>query len=297
MRDEAVTEPGRPAPQRRLGVDAPGPGQHDRRREQVAERGLGPAGVRGAQRVDRDRGPVERLGVVAGREPDRRGLAVELVRVEQRRQAGADAVDDRVRALLRLLDLLPVGHHLGDGVRGDVAEDVRVAADELVVDAAGDVGDRERAGLLGEHRVEHHLVQQVAELVLEPRVVRRSAPGRRARPPGAPRSPRRPRRPPRAGSAASEWCVCSASHGQPPGPRSRSDSATQRRELAGDRGRAGVDEHRGEVVGLDVAVERLERHREHVLRRESEPLQHGDRRVGGQRLEQRELHVGQHAAG
>ena len=49
----------------------------------------------------------------------------------------------------------------------DVAEHVRVAAHELVVDAARDVGHGERAGLLREHRVEHDLVEQVAELVLE----------------------------------------------------------------------------------------------------------------------------------
>ena len=46
-------------------------------------------------------------------------------------------------------------------------EHVRVAGVELVVDAAGDVGEGELALLGGQHRVEHHLEQQVAELLLE----------------------------------------------------------------------------------------------------------------------------------
>ena len=47
---------------------------------------------------------------------------------------------------------------------------MRVAVDELVVDAPADVGEREGAPLGGEHRVEHDLEQQVAELLLEVRV-------------------------------------------------------------------------------------------------------------------------------
>ena len=46
-------------------------------------------------------------------------------------------------------------------------EHVRVAGVELVVDPAGDVGEGELALLGGQHRVEHHLEQQVAELLLE----------------------------------------------------------------------------------------------------------------------------------
>ena len=40
-----------------------------------------------------------------------------------------------------------------------------MAADELVVDAVDDVGDREPALLLGDRGVELDLVQQVAELL------------------------------------------------------------------------------------------------------------------------------------
>ena len=46
-------------------------------------------------------------------------------------------------------------------------EHVRVARVELVVDAPGDVGQRELALLGGQHRVEHHLEQEVAELLLQ----------------------------------------------------------------------------------------------------------------------------------
>ena len=84
--------------------------------------------------------------------------------------------------LLLLLDLLPVAHHVVDRRGVDRAEDVRVAAHELVVDAPFDVAEAERADLLGEHDVEDHLVEQVPELVDERgvrRVVGVGAAGRR----------------------------------------------------------------------------------------------------------------------
>ena len=46
-------------------------------------------------------------------------------------------------------------------------EHVGVAGVELVVDAPGDVGQRELALLGGQHGVEHHLEQEVAELLLQ----------------------------------------------------------------------------------------------------------------------------------
>ena len=61
---EAVAEPGRPAAQRRLGVDAARPGEHDRGREQVAERGLG--------RRRRRRRAARRARARPGRAPRRR---------------------------------------------------------------------------------------------------------------------------------------------------------------------------------------------------------------------------------
>ncbi len=80
-------------------------------------------------------------------------------------------------ALLGLLDLLPVARAPASAlVDLDVAEHVRMAVHELVVDDAGDVGQREPALLGGEGGVEEHLEEQVAELLLEVRV-----PGRRRR--------------------------------------------------------------------------------------------------------------------
>ena len=80
---ETFAEARRPAPQRGLGVDPARAGEHHRGREQIAERGLGRRRVRVAERVERDRRTVQRLGVRARLEPDRRGLAVQLVCVEQ----------------------------------------------------------------------------------------------------------------------------------------------------------------------------------------------------------------------
>ncbi len=48
-----------------------------------------------------------------------------------------------------------------------IAEDVRMPVHELLVDVTRNVGDGERARLGGEHRMDHHLEQQVAELVLQ----------------------------------------------------------------------------------------------------------------------------------
>ncbi len=49
----------------------------------------------------------------------------------------------------------------------DVAENVAVATDQLVVDAAGDVGQREVARLLGDRGVQHDLEQHVAEFAFD----------------------------------------------------------------------------------------------------------------------------------
>ena len=171
-----------------------------------------------------------------------------------------------VVALLVLLDLLPVGDDRVGRVGLDVAEHVRMAAHELGVHAARDVGDRERAGLRREHGVDHHLEEEVAELVLE-RVVRAGgnvAAGRVGRElvdrgrdlvrlfehvPA--QRVMGLRRVPRASARAA----------QPFGQRE------QPRELARHRDVAGVDEHRREMVGLDRLVELGERQRARAVRR------------------------------
>ncbi len=72
-----------------------------------------------------------------------------------------------VRALLLAFDVVPVREHLGgvEVVADEVAEDMWMAPHELVVDAVGDVGDREPSLLLGDRGVELDLVEQVAEFL------------------------------------------------------------------------------------------------------------------------------------
>ncbi len=162
-----------------------------------------------------------------------------------------------------------------------------MATHELVVDPACDVGHRELVGLLREHCVEHHLVEQVAQLVFERRV--RSGIGQAVerldhlvglleevsgeRPVRLLRVPRAP-----AGIAQSL------------GEQQQSD------ELRGGGRCRGVDldEERGEVVGVDPAVELRERHLLDALVGQAQSLEHGDRRFGVEVFEQRELHVGEH---
>ena len=71
----------------------------------------------------------------------------------------------RLLAVLLLLDLLPVAQHRRGVLRVDVAEDVRVAVDELVGDGVGDFVEGEAAFLLGHHALEHHLQEHVAKLL------------------------------------------------------------------------------------------------------------------------------------
>ena len=125
-------------------------------------------------------------------------------------------------------------------------EHVRVAGVELVVDAAGDVGEGELALLGGQHRVEHHLEQEVAELLLE-----RLEAG--------------------AGllvdvvdrlehlvglleEVAGEAGVGLLAVPRALGPQ-RADQLVEARHLAGDRRGERGDPERGEVVGVDGAVE------------------------------------------
>ena len=93
---EAAAVGGGPAPQRGLGVDATGAGDHDRGGQQLSEIGLEVVAAL-AEAADRDVDAVERLVEVTGIEPDRRRLAEQLVGVEERRQSGRDAFDDRRR--------------------------------------------------------------------------------------------------------------------------------------------------------------------------------------------------------
>ncbi len=75
----------------------------------------------------------------------------------------------RARAARALggLDVLPGAFLRPRILLGLCAENVRMAAQHLVADAARDVVEIEGAGLLGHAGMKHHLEQQVAELVAQ----------------------------------------------------------------------------------------------------------------------------------
>ena len=142
--------------------------------------------------------------------------------------AGSERADPVERALRRRrppsspppsvalvgLDPLPLAVDVRRRPRLRVAEDVRVAADDLRGDRRLDVGQVEDALLGRELGVEHDLEQQVAELLGELR--------RRA----APRARRRPRRPPRAGG-------CGATRGSARDPTGSRRAARSRCAIQG----------------------------------------------------------------
>ena len=107
----------------------------------------------------------EGTGDVGPVEADLRRLASHGRGVAQRRQRPGNPVEHRGATLLDPLDLVPVREHLVGPVDGDVTEHVRVPADEFVVDALCDIGDREAALLFGDHGMELDLVQEVAEFL------------------------------------------------------------------------------------------------------------------------------------
>ena len=112
------------------------------------------------------------------------GAAEDLARVEQPGQVLGD-VGERVvgpAALDLALDPVPVararcrrfGSRL-EQLSASLAEDVRVAADQLRGDLVGDLGQRARAALLEQQREEDDLEEDVAELVAQLRRRRRAA--------------------------------------------------------------------------------------------------------------------------
>ncbi len=180
-------DPVREAPghrtQRQLGVDVQPARNVDRREEHVSQL-LEHAGIRlGLRRrlagLCQSLPQLPQLVVEVGQrtrrvrilEVDRRGAPLELPRVEQRRKRLRDVVEDPLAALLLGLDALPVLPHAARRLRVHLAEDVRVPAHELLLDPARDRLQRAGAAFLEEQREEVGLEEQVAELVLELRVV------------------------------------------------------------------------------------------------------------------------------
>ena len=106
-------------------------------------------------------GPVEIGPVEAGGD----GAALELARLQERGQRRGHVVEDPGAPLLLGLDLLPALADPARRLRLDVAEDVRVAADELRVHRPRDALEIALPFLLEQQREEVDLEEQVAELV------------------------------------------------------------------------------------------------------------------------------------
>ena len=186
-RGEAIAVPARPLAQRRLGIDAPLPGDRDHRREQLHQ--CLPV------RPVRFRWP--------GRDRSSRPSGTASVPGQQRRQVRRDPRDERVASLLLPLDLLPVAHDIAAALStGDGAEHVRMAAHELRVDAPRHVGDRERARLAASTEwITTWNSRSPSSSSSASYAPAGTGSPRRAHRQGGPRSPRQLRTPLRAGGA------------------------------------------------------------------------------------------------
>src|SRR6266508_4159608 len=161
-------EPPGGAAKGRLRLDTALAGERDHREQQVPHPALEPLRALGLYDL------LERLADLGGRTvPVRPGEAgvghalLELGGELQRRQGRGDAGQRIGAALLLPLDRLPIAQHLAGGADLDVAEHVRVPADQLLGDGARDPVDVELPGVLGDLGVEHHLQEQVAQLLAQ----------------------------------------------------------------------------------------------------------------------------------
>jgi len=107
----------------------------------------------------------ERTGEVRVLEADRRRALLDLARIEQPRQPFRHVVEDAFASLLLALDALPVRANPVGGSRLDVAEDVRMPAHELLVDATGHLRQVAGSSLLEQECEEVDLEEEVAQLV------------------------------------------------------------------------------------------------------------------------------------
>ena len=105
--------------------------------------------------------PVEVGPVEAGGD----GAALQLPGLQERRQRRGHVVEDPLAALLLGLDLLPARANPARRLRLGLAEDVRVAADELGVHPARDRLEIAFSLLLEQEGEEIDLEEKVAELV------------------------------------------------------------------------------------------------------------------------------------
>src|SRR5262249_43333216 len=107
----------------------------------------------------------QRPGDVGPVVPDGGGAALHLAGMEKRRERAWNVVEDALAALLLRLDRLPALSNTLSRARIGVAEDVRMTADEFLVDVSGHRLEVAVALLLEQQGEEVHLEQQVAELV------------------------------------------------------------------------------------------------------------------------------------
>ena len=101
-------------------------------------------------------------------EADACGLLLRALGLQKRGKRGGNAVERRVARLLlvlHLLDLLPVPEHRRGILRVDVAEDMRMAVDELVGNRVRNVIKGEAPLLLGHDALEHDLEENVAKFL------------------------------------------------------------------------------------------------------------------------------------
>src|SRR6266508_351038 len=161
-------EPPGGAAKGRLRLDTALAGERDHREQQVPHPALEPLRALGFHDL------LERLADLGGRtvpvRPGEAGVAHALLELGgelQRRQGRGDAGQRIGAALLLPLDRLPIAQHLAGGADLDVAEHVRVPADQLLGDGARDPVDVELPGVLGDLGVEHHLQEQVAQLLAQ----------------------------------------------------------------------------------------------------------------------------------
>ena len=180
--------------------------------------------------------PAHRVGDrrASGSRPDRRALAEQLLRRDQRREAGRDARDERLVVLLGLLDLLPVGDDLvasldaarrrtraGAGARASCA---RARATSATVNAPASDASTDWIITWKSRSPSSSSSASYAPIGMSPSGASAGSCSIASTTSYASSSTWR----------RSEWCVCAASHGQPPGPRNRSVSASEPRELRPD---------------------------------------------------------------
>ena len=164
-------------PQSQLGVDLELAGGAHRGPQQVPHSLKAPLAIHarpGGQSIDLGAHALQGLAggerLVSGRGRP----ALELARVQRGGQVLRDLGEHAVAAtLLSELDPIPVAQHVAGAAHLHLAEDVRVAADQLLAAVLGHGAEVAGAALLQQERQEVDLEQNVAELVEQPGVVAR----------------------------------------------------------------------------------------------------------------------------